>query len=197
MKNSKEDKKKSLLPLIASYFTEFGYRRATTSELASRCGVKEAILYRLWPSKKEMFLASLDFIGVNLLSTWKDLISTATKEKTALEVLLSYESEHFAELNNYLIIFPALNEADDPDIKESLQRMYFRIHSFLVEYITLYKVETGHSNNLSTSMLAWALMGIGTMVTITKHLGMLAETDRGELLSSAGQVLLGNHVSEH
>jgi AcrR family transcriptional regulator len=190
MKNSKEKKKQILLPLIASSFTELGYRRATTSELARRCEVKEAILYRLWPGKKEMFLDSLDFIAENLLRVWKDQLSNAAKEKTAIESLLSYESKHFAELNNYLIIFTGLTEADDPDIKESLQRMYFRIHSSLVEYITLYKVQTGHATGLSTPILAWALMGIGTMVTITKHLGMLAESERGQLLEQAGGALL-------
>lgn len=190
MKNNKAEKKQKFLPLIATAFTELGYRRATTSELASRCGVKEAILYRLWPDKKAMFLNSLDFIAENLLSVWKEQIRTTAKERTALEVLLSYESEHFAELNNYHIIFSGLNEASDPDIKDSLQRMYFRIHSFLVEYITRFRVETGQANGLDTTTLAWALMGLGTMVTITKHLGMLAESERGLLLENGGKALL-------
>ena len=195
MKASKDDKRNNLLPIIASYFAELGYRRATTSELANRCDVKEAILYRLWPSKKEMFLDSLDYIADNLVRIWQGLLSTATEEKTALELLISYESEHFAELNNYLVIYSALNEADDPEIKESLQRMYFYIHSFLVEKITLYRVKTGCGEQLSTPMLAWALMGIGTMVTITKHLGMLTEQGRSELLSGAAQALLEIEVS--
>lgn len=192
MKNSKEAKKKSLLPLVASSFAELGYRRATTAELAGRCQVKEAILYRLWSGKKDMFLEALDYIAENLLRIWKDQLSTAANDKTAIEVLLDYESKHFGEFNNYLIIFSGLNEADDPDIKESLQRMYFHIHSFLVEYITRYKIATGQDNGTDTATLAWAFMGIGTMVTITKHLGILTKPDREQLLRAIGGELLGN-----
>jgi AcrR family transcriptional regulator len=190
MKDTKAEKKKTLLPLIAASFTELGYRRATTSALAARCKVKEAILYRLWPDKKAMFLDSLDFIAENLLTVWKKQLSTTAEKKTGLEVLLSYESEHFAELNSYHIIFSGLTEASDPDIKASLQRMYFRIHTFLVEYITRYKIETEQPQGLDTTILAWALMSIGTMATITKHLGILTEQQRGQLLEDASKALL-------
>ena len=197
MKNNKQDKKKKLLPLIASSFAELGYRRATTAELSKKCKVKEAILYRLWADKKEMFLESLDFITENLIQIWKEQLDNATENKIALELLLNYESKHFGELNNYIIIFSGLNEADDPEIKESLQRMYFQIHSFLVEQITQYKIATGKTTGIETTTLAWAFMGIGTMLTITKHLGMLTATSRERVLEETGKELLGIKISNH
>ena len=104
--------------------------------------------------------------------------------------LLEYESEHFAELNHYLIIFSGLSEADDPSIREVLQQMYFRIHSFLVEQITKYRVSNGLGSRVDSQSLAWAFMGIGTMLTITKHLGIMPDSQRGAVLKGAGGLLL-------
>ena len=42
-----DERRRELLPLVAEAFSELGYRRATTAELAARCGVQENILYRL------------------------------------------------------------------------------------------------------------------------------------------------------
>ena len=61
-KNLHVEKRDELLPAMAQTFTELGYRRTTTAELSRRCRVQENILYRLWPSKKGMFLAAIDFV---------------------------------------------------------------------------------------------------------------------------------------
>ena len=42
--NQTLEKRRELLPVIARAFAELGYRRATTAELARRCGVRENIL---------------------------------------------------------------------------------------------------------------------------------------------------------
>ena len=41
------DRRRELAPVLARAFAELGYRRATTAELAERCGVQEKALYRL------------------------------------------------------------------------------------------------------------------------------------------------------
>ena len=55
------EKRRQLLPVVARTFAELGYRRVTTAELAKRCNVRENILYRLWPDKKAMFVAAIDY----------------------------------------------------------------------------------------------------------------------------------------
>jgi AcrR family transcriptional regulator len=60
--NQSAEKRQALLPILAEAFAEVGSRKATTAELARRCGVQETILYRLWVDKRAMFLASIDRI---------------------------------------------------------------------------------------------------------------------------------------
>ena len=53
--NLSDARRRELIGTVATTFAELGYRRTTTANLAERCGVQEAILYRLWPDKRAMF----------------------------------------------------------------------------------------------------------------------------------------------
>jgi AcrR family transcriptional regulator len=67
-------KRQELLPIVARAFAELGYRRATTAELARRCGVPQNILYRIWPDKKAMFIAAIDYVYELSAATWQRLL---------------------------------------------------------------------------------------------------------------------------
>jgi AcrR family transcriptional regulator len=65
---------KRMLPLVARAFADLGYRRATTAALAKRCGVRENVLYRAWPDKKAMFIASIEFVWQLSMDIWQGLV---------------------------------------------------------------------------------------------------------------------------
>ena len=199
----KELKRRELRPVLAEAFTELGFRRATTAKLARRCGTQEAILYRLWTGKKAMIVDVLDYVCDRLIDIWEkqlsgdkngpaDPKSPGSADPRNLENLLEYESKHFGELGSYSIVFSCLSETDDPEIREALQRMYHRIHTFLVEHITRYRSAIGGGNNATApaTLSAWAFIGLGTMMTIIRHLGLTSDKDREALLQGIGKSLL-------
>ncbi len=70
-----EAQSKRLLPIVCQVFSELGYRRTTTAELAHRCDVRENILYRLWPDRKAMFLAAIDDIFRSCATIWNEILA--------------------------------------------------------------------------------------------------------------------------
>lgn len=189
----KELKRRELRPVLAAAFTELGFRRATTAELAKRCRTQEAILYRLWPGKKAMLVDVLESVCDRLLSIWEKQLAEDTgqaPDPISIEKLLEYESKHFGEFGSYSIVFTCLSEADDPEIREALRRMYHRIHAFLVEHIARYRAATGADDAPPTSVSAWAFIGLGTMTTIIRHLDLTSDGERGSLLQDIGANLL-------
>jgi AcrR family transcriptional regulator len=112
--NLSEEKRAKFLPVIAGRFAEQGYRRTTTAELAEACGVQETILYRLWPGKKRMFLAAIEYVYENSAHIWRQVVDRPSKGGSRTERLLEYESRHLGELGLYRIIFAGLSETDDP-----------------------------------------------------------------------------------
>src|SRR4051794_39989411 len=110
-------KKKELLPVVARAFAELGYRRTTTADLARRCGVRENILYRLWPDKKTMFVAAIDYVFDLSVETWANLLDRPPRRQSTARRLLEHEATHHGELGLYRIIFAGLSETDDPEIR--------------------------------------------------------------------------------
>lgn len=184
------DKRRELLPTIARAFTDLGYRRATTGELARRCGVQETILYRLWPDKKAMFLAAIDYVYEFSERSWLRLLEQHPDDASAARRLLEYESEHHGEFGHYRILFAGLVEADDPDIRVSLRRVFSRFHRFLMMHVLSHRRGRRSTHGLSADLAAWAAIGLGTVANIARELDLLGDADRRRLFTAVGAAIL-------
>jgi AcrR family transcriptional regulator len=186
-RNKKQPKghRDRLLPVVAAAFAELGYRRATTAELAQRCRVGENVLYRVWPSKKEMFLAAIDYISELSLQIWREVLADGRK-KSAAQRLLEHETVHHGEFGLYRIVFAGLGETDDPEIRETLRRMYLRFHGFIADQIG----GDAPAVPADVDLASWVLIGIGTISNISRELGLMGEMRRQALLRKMGALLL-------
>lgn len=177
-----------LLPLVAKAFAELGYRRATTAEIAGRCGVRQNVLYRVWPSKKAMFVAAIEYVSAMAVEIWQELLARPDKQPAARR-LLEYEAVHHGEFGLYRIVFAGLSETKDPEIRAALRRMYLRFHKFIVDQVGgPQKTATG----TDAEVLAWAFVGIGTVSNISRELRLMDETKRRALFRQIGGRLLSH-----
>ena len=185
------EKRRELLPVVARAFAEMGYRRTTTADLARRCGVRENILYRLWPDKKAMFVAAIDYVFDLSAETWARLLEQPAKRQSAARKLLEHEASHHGELGLYRIVFAGLSETDDPEIREALGRMYEHFQKFIREQIEKHRAESdGDGGKVTSTSAAWAVIGLGTVANIGRELGLMDESDRKRLMEQAGRCLL-------
>ena len=183
------EQRKKLLPIVARAFAELGYRRATTAELARRCEVRENILYRLWPHKKAMFIASIDYVYEQAASAWREVLSETDDAGGAVR-LLAHESEHYGESGLHGIIFAGLSEADEPEIREALRKMYGRFHRFIRGQIAAHRDGAPASGFPDETVAAWAIVGLGNVANIGRELGLLSGRERKRMIAEAGRLLL-------
>lgn len=93
-----------ILDAAAELFAERGYADADTQDLANRVGVGKGTLYRYFPSKRELFLASADRVMRRLRQRLDlaiaDRDDPLEKVAVAIEAFLLFFDEHpgFAEL---------------------------------------------------------------------------------------------------
>lgn len=184
------EKRRELLPVVARAFAALGYRRATTAELARRCGVQENILYRLWPDKKAMFVAAIDYVHSLAAETWERVLQERGGGLTPAQRLLRYEAVHLGEFGHHRIILVALSETDDADIRSALVRMYRRYARAIEHYVE------ESAPRADAWVTAWALIGLGTISTIIRELDLLGEKARQQMVQSAGERLLGGTSAE-
>lgn len=184
-----ERRRSEALPTLARAFSELGYRRATTAELARRCGVRENILYRLWADKKAMFLAAIEYVYDLTARTWLEVTEERGEAFSATD-LLDYEAEHLGEFGHYRIIFAGLSETDDPEIRAAMACMYRRFHTFIRRRIAAHRAVGGRGAEPDPSLAAWALIGLGTVSTIGRELDMVNARSRKRLMREAGRLLV-------
>lgn len=183
-------RRKKLLPIVAHAFAELGYSRATTAELARRCGVRENILYRLWSDKKAMFVASIDYVYEQAAATWQELLKETDDGASAASRLLQHEAEHYGESGLHRIILAGLSQTDEPEIRDALRSMYSRFHRFIRKQIVAHRGGASNNTQLDETMSAWAIVGLGNVANISRELGLLTDRGRQRLIGNAGRLLL-------
>lgn len=185
------ERRRELAPVLARAFADLGYRRATTAELAERCGVQEKTLYRLWPDKRAIFLAALDQVFAESEALWEHLASERGQGGSTAERLLAYEAEHHGEHRLYRIIFAGLSESDDPLIREALAGLYGRFQRLIQGQVERHRRGRKRASDLDPALAAWAIVGLGTVANIGRELELLKARERARLLGEAGSRLLG------
>jgi AcrR family transcriptional regulator len=193
--NQTREKRRELIPIVARAFAELGYRRTTTAELARRCGVRENILYRLWPDKKAMFIGAIGYVYESSVAIWARVLAEDDGQQTAAERLLAYEAEHYGEFGHYRIIFAGLSETDDPEIRAALADMYQRYQRFLREQISAHRAQRPDATPPDLVLAAWAVVGLGTVASIGRELGLLGDRQRRRLIADVGRMLLEGSVA--
>lgn len=185
--NRSQERRRELISKIAHAFADLGYRRTTTAELAKRCRVQEVVLYRLWKDKRAMFIAAIEHVYDASMGIWERMLAGDAKQSAA-ERLVGYEATHHGEEGLYRIVFAGLSETDDPEIRGALGRMYVRYHEFIVRRLA----EHGSGRKSPRrEFAAWALIGMGTIGSVGRELGLIGPAERRGLWDEVGTLLLG------
>lgn len=190
-RSQSEEQSKKLLPIVCEVFSELGYRRTTTAELASRCDVRENILYRLWPDKKAMFLAAIDDIFRSRTEVWNEILADRPAPEQAIERIIEYESHHQGEHGFYRIVFTALTETDDDDIRVALVAMYKGFHKLVCRQVEAGRGSGDLESRLPTEVAAWGLVGLATVSNIIRELKLLPPRQRERMFASVAKCLVG------
>lgn len=185
-----DEQRKRLLPIVCEVFSELGYHRTTTAELAQRCKVQENILYRLWHDKKAMFLAAIDNVFRYHAERWEKVRSEHSTPGEAAKALVAYEAKHQGEFGFYRVVFTALVEADDPEIREAIIGMYRRFHQLVLKQIDASRDGEKKSPGLSADATAWAMIGLATVSNIIRELELLRPRQREEMFVATAKCLV-------
>jgi AcrR family transcriptional regulator len=185
-----DEQRKRLLPVVCRAFSELGYHGATTAELAKRCKVRENILYRLWRDKKAMFLAAIDDIFRRRAETWDRILAERPARARAAEAMLAYEARHQGEFGFYRVVFTAVVEADDPDIRKAIAGMYQRFHERIGKLIETDRAGRNLPAELSAGATAWAMIGLATVSNIIRELELLRPRQREKMFAETAKRLV-------
>ena len=176
------------IPVLARCFAEHGYRRATTAMLAREVGTQENALFRLWPSKKAMFLAAIDHVFAATEQAWQSVIEEQPDDGSTARQLLAWEASHHGQNRLYRIVFAGLSETDDPDIRRRLQDRFLKAHDQIVPPVRDHRGDDSTRPDVPTT--AWGFVALGLLADVFHELDLLDPTERTDVFLALGRPLL-------
>lgn len=176
------ERKKLLIKSAIEVFSQENYRAAKIADIASLAGVTEPVVYRHFPSKKQLYLETLTLIMKKTI----DRISSETqKGENALQKLKYAVNEHQNMMNVFRkelkLEFQAVSEIDDIEVKEIIAKGY-RLSFEIIESIINQGIQEGcFRKNIDSKFQAMVLVGHSIHLS-AYYLADVLEADYSEQL---------------
>jgi TetR/AcrR family transcriptional regulator len=153
-------------------FAASSYARVGTAELAKAAGISEPALYRYFPSKKELFISTIKTAGKRLLDIWERLASEVVDPLEVIQAIGLGYYDHLRSRSPVMkLLFQALSEADDKEIREALHNSFAAFIRFLEENIEEGKRQGLIRQDVNATVAAWQFMAFGLTLDLIHLMG--------------------------
>jgi TetR/AcrR family transcriptional regulator len=189
------ERRQCVLDSAVRVFSRSSYHAATTAEIARECGVSEPVLYRHFPSKRELYLACLDAAWTHVRSLWQEALESEPDPAFRLGAMGRAYIEQQRSGGRIMLSdlwVQALNEAtDEPRIRRYLRDQMREVHDFVAEVIRGSQAAGAVPAERDAGAEAWIFISLGLLSTIDRRLGSVGERDFEAVFASRRAWLVG------
>ncbi len=176
------ERKRLILESAQDVFAVSGYANTGTEDVARAAGVSAAALYRYFPSKRDLYLATLRSAGPRLLSLWAGRAKGASNPLEGVRTLGLEYYDHIQGRASYARLwFQALGEADDPEVRETIAANFTGMVDVISRLITTAQERGLARRDIDPRIAAWHFMAIGFTFDLVNHLALDGELDRAKV----------------
>lgn len=188
-----EERRAAVLDTACKVFSRGTYHGTTTAEIARAAGVSEPILYRHFPSKRDLYLACIEEVWSRTSALWERAITEENDPREWLSAMgraFHGWREQRALVSNLWL--QALAEAsEDPQIRAYLRGHMRKVHAFVADVVRRSQAEGGIRADRDPEAEAWIFLGTGLIAAAGLRLGGLVEGDLADIRESRRRWLSG------
>src|SRR3982751_4624841 len=176
-------------------FAKSSYSGATTAEIARESGVTEPVLYRHFPSKRDLYLACLETAWAQVRKLWEEAFANEPDPRLRIAAMgRSYV--HLQRTGDKIMLsdlwIQALTEAsEDPKIRRYLRDQVRQVHDFVADKIKDAQEAGGVKENRDPDAEAWIFISLGLLSTIDRRLGTVGDHDFEGVFASRRRWMVG------
>ncbi len=126
-----EERREAVLAAASEAFARHGLYGTSTEDVATAAGISQPYLFRLFGTKKALFLATVERCMTDTL----DLFRTASRGLRGEEALQAmgkaYEQMVVSDRTRLLGQLQAYAASDDPDVRAAIRRGYGELYAFV------------------------------------------------------------------
>ena len=188
-----EERRAAVLETACRVFSRGTYHGTTTAEIARAAGVSEPILYRHFPSKRDLYLACIEETWARTRARWEQALADEPNPAHWLAAMgrafLEWKEQRAVISNLWL---QSLAEAsEDPKIRVYVRGHMRKVHAFVADVVRRSQAAGGIHPDRDASAEAWIFLGIGLIAAAGHRLGGLVEEELGAIRESRQTWLSG------
>lgn len=127
-----EERRAEVLPVAARAFATHGLHGTPTADIARSAGISQAYLFRLWPTKLELFVAVVDRCFELTLQRFRD--AAASARQAGDDVLCSLGDAYVEMLGDPELLLGQLQAhaaaATEPAVRDAVRRGFAELFAF-------------------------------------------------------------------
>lgn len=161
------ERREEILDAAVSEFAAQGLRGASVEGMAERVGVSQPYVYRLFGTKKDLFLAATGHVRERVLGTFRE--GAGAGHDTLETMGQSYNLQLFRR-EEMMLMLQGFAASEDPEIREAMVSGFAEIWHFVQE-------AAGSSDDET-----WNFMAAGMMLTVDAAIGLMPRLGKEEWL---------------
>jgi TetR/AcrR family transcriptional regulator len=188
-----QDRRAAVLDTACTVFSRGTYHGTTTAEIARAAGVSEPILYRHFPSKRDLYLACIEETWRRMRVRWEEAVAAEPDPAEWIAAMgrAFVEWKEQRALISNLWLQSLAEASDDPKIRAHVRADVRRVHSFVADVVRRSQEAGGIARDRDPSAEAWIFLGVGLILAAGSRLGGLVEEDLGAIRESRRRWLTG------
>jgi AcrR family transcriptional regulator len=127
MRKSAEVRREEILAVALRHFAGGGYHGTSTEVIAKEAGISQPYLFRLFHTKRELFLACNDRACEKVLDAFRRAAAAAPEGERLQAMGHAYVTELLPDRHAILMMMQGYAAVSDPEIQEHVRERYSEI----------------------------------------------------------------------
>jgi len=166
-----EERKKQIRRCAAEVFARSNYSKAKVADIAAQAGISEAMVYKHFPSKKDIFIEVLQHMSERTVFLLQEEV---TREPDALKAMKNMATTYYNMVVDHAdevkVHFQAISEICDNDIAERLHQDQDDYMRFIRDLVDNGVRQGSFREDLDVDSLVLLLDGVGVFMNLMKLL---------------------------
>jgi AcrR family transcriptional regulator len=132
-RKSAEERREDILAVAIEHFGRTGYHGTSTEAIARDAGISQPYLFRLFHTKKELFLACDDRACEKIVYAFRRAAEAAEPGHKLEAMGAAYETELLPDRHALFMLMQGYVAVSDPEIRDHVRRKYGEVISVVSE----------------------------------------------------------------
>ena len=125
------ERREAVLAAAQEAFARTGLHGTSTEDIAAAAGISQPYLFRLFGTKKRLFLATIERCMEDTLELFRAAAGELRGEEALEAMGRAYAAMVFTDRTRLLTQMQAYAAGDDPEIREAMQHGFGKLHLFV------------------------------------------------------------------